>query len=727
MSTPATPAECAERGDEEIKLDTTDSHDVSQPENSAHTHHAVYDYLPDEIVQQWDQGGQDKLLSEATAAVNGSDVRVMITLFYEILLSCSSMRLPWESAKEILKVILQLESSNINLTQIFLHTYSLFPTVDSSLSELLLSLDIDKSLLLLLLEPSTLVSMGVAHSLYEKRIVRANTNLLYKQKRFNLLREESEGYTKLLVEVHSAAHSRSNASKVVATANAIESLIGYFDLDPVRSLDIILDVAASNLAKYSEFFIKMLKISRWWPSTPAVGLRSMDDISQGGNPMAAQLLGFKMQFYNDNMQSIPDGVMMLTALLIKEGFICFGDIYNFLQPSDSTVDEYEGDWKKEMEEKSFLGTASALALAAPLADDTAGMRTPKTGASTPLADKQKDEKIDKTMGIEKPKVALLRCLLSVGSLHPSLYILTRFPYLPGAFPELADLIHRLVDYCIQPLYESVRNFAHLNAVSKPLPCSAIKETVLALPNTPFVRSMLNPLAEGYVGDKQCQFFYPNWTTELQQINDTQGLLDISELLVKFSGPLLSRSIPLLVRICRIGTFHLRDDTSDSAGHAFWLEYFRNFILPCLSLIETNPGAMYEIYSLMRRFSFEERFSLYGEWYAVLSKSSPHLKLATSKADKDTKNVLKRLSKTNVKEMMRKLAKISYSNPLPSFMAFLNQVESYDNLGELVVEAARYFTDMAWDALPFVIMTQLTSGRGTQQVDGMKDRKWIQCM
>jgi THO complex subunit 2 len=130
--------------------------------------------------------------------------------------------------------------------------------------------------------------------------------------------------------------------------------------------------------------------------------------------------------------------------------------------------------------------------------------------------------------------------------------------------------------------------------------------------------------------------------------------------------------------------------------------------------------------LLSKLSFDTRYAMYGEWQQVLLKSNPHLKLASSKAEKNTKDVLKRLSKTNVREMMRKLAKVSYTNPITTFNVFISQVESYDNLTDLVVEAARYFTDMGWDALPYAIMTQLSSGRGTYQSSGLHDQKWILC-
>jgi hypothetical protein len=43
----------------------------------------------------------------------------------------------------------------------------------------------------------------------------------------------------------------------------VTSLIGYFDLDPNRALDIILDVLSIHLATHYSFFLALLSLSPW--------------------------------------------------------------------------------------------------------------------------------------------------------------------------------------------------------------------------------------------------------------------------------------------------------------------------------------------------------------------------------------------------------------------------------------------------------------------------------
>ena len=68
-----------------------------------------------------------------------------------------------------------------------------------------------------------------------------NTKLVYNQQKYNLLREESEGYAKVLTVLNNfgatALSERSTPDVVVA----LQSLIGCFDLDPNRVFDLVLD------------------------------------------------------------------------------------------------------------------------------------------------------------------------------------------------------------------------------------------------------------------------------------------------------------------------------------------------------------------------------------------------------------------------------------------------------------------------------------------------------
>jgi len=98
-------------------------------------------------------------------------------------------------------------------------------------------------------------------SFVQKKLKKMNTDMYYRQHKFNLLAEESEGYAKLLAFYMSLLNDDDRGSgSVVATATVdngaddnhnkhydhakryVRELIGVFDLDPNRVLDLALDV-----------------------------------------------------------------------------------------------------------------------------------------------------------------------------------------------------------------------------------------------------------------------------------------------------------------------------------------------------------------------------------------------------------------------------------------------------------------------------------------------------
>lgn len=98
----------------------------------------------------------------------------------------------------------------------------------------------------------------------------------YKQNKFNLIREQSEGYTKLTVDLlgslgppHSsttALPTESSDSVRARAASAWErvvGLIGYFELDPNRAMDIILDIFSANITTHWQFFLAFLSCTPW--------------------------------------------------------------------------------------------------------------------------------------------------------------------------------------------------------------------------------------------------------------------------------------------------------------------------------------------------------------------------------------------------------------------------------------------------------------------------------
>ena len=106
-----------------------------------------------------------------------------------------------------------------------------------------------------------------------KKMSKLLTNLVYKQQKYNLLREETEGYSKLMVVLCSMPSYPEDVSQYV---QQVISLIGRFELDPNRALDVILDAFEQQIWNLS--FITLLK-----------------NFCKGNIP---HILGFKYTFYH---------------------------------------------------------------------------------------------------------------------------------------------------------------------------------------------------------------------------------------------------------------------------------------------------------------------------------------------------------------------------------------------------------------------------------------------
>lgn len=109
------------------------------------------------------------------------------------------------------------------------------------MKELAASGVVDVNLMKTSIEFNLLVAAGLMRdeSAHQKRLIKINTGLVFKQQKYNLLREETEGYAKLSVMLCNEMPVVSEAglcSSVVAGVMApfitnVFSVVGHFDLE----------------------------------------------------------------------------------------------------------------------------------------------------------------------------------------------------------------------------------------------------------------------------------------------------------------------------------------------------------------------------------------------------------------------------------------------------------------------------------------------------------------
>lgn len=230
-----------------------------------------FQHLTEERIKMWEESGKGQVLEEAEQACEVADYVTLSAIFVEVLRSALDLRLAaTEAATTVEKIISKSTAQpTLDAATVFLDTVSILAEVENfqdAMKVVVLGSGISSELMREQLEESLLLSLGLIRSTFNRMFIRKQTNILYRQSNYNLLREETEGYSKLVTELFTTVNDGPPSEEVVTeTFENVKALIGAFDLDAGRVLDVTLDVFASLLVKHYRFFVKMLRISSWWP------------------------------------------------------------------------------------------------------------------------------------------------------------------------------------------------------------------------------------------------------------------------------------------------------------------------------------------------------------------------------------------------------------------------------------------------------------------------------
>jgi len=819
-----------------------------------------YDYLTDEVCAAWDTTGRQAILEIGIKAKEEMDGSTLSSLFQELVRAALSSRLPASKAGELVKDtigegdVAMLDDATTPVgpsipQATFLDALSIVtdasPGLSStSLQSLVSSTGISPDILRQELEASLLESLGLIRSTFARMGIRKQTNILYRQANFNLMREESEGFAKLMTELFTTSNNEPPTSEVVEeTVERVKAMIGAFDLDVGRTLDVVLDVFGAVLVKQFRFFVKFLRASPWWPrdglsdqgadesqhlgglpqwalpSSSAwylnddqkdevarqrkdrdqrfwiraqdIGIQafyelgrqrvsdeersratsdsdpqpaSNEDLSEDwiqqtgtippqGNRDAAQLLGFKLRFYSSSdarteHDVLPENLIYLSALLIKVGFISLKDLYPHIWRTDEGMEELRKEKFKEKAEKERAArpgasAKNALLMAGALADDTLPipprLRESGTRGSTPVKDAEAEQtkpasKDPKTL-LPEPidqKVLLLQSLLAIGALPDALFILGRFPWLLEIYPDLTEYLHRIIHHSLSQVYASVRPLPSRSTLQEQrpsaesdipgLPKGQVK-LVEAPPRKTLRWALLDRDDTGLDG-LDYRFYWDDWSDIIPVCQSVDDVFTLFDTFLSLSGVKIGQDTPLLSKLARIGKYSLANDRSE-ANRSRWFTMCKRLLIPALSFTKSNAGVVNEVFEVLNAFPLDMRYTIYLEWSAGQISRSPDMKFVFEQAKAETRDVLKRISKTNLRPMARALAKVAYANPHIVITTALNQIEVYDSIADTFVEGARYFTDLGYDILTWALISSMArAGRSRVQEGGIFTSKWL---
>lgn len=523
--------------------------------------------------------------------------------------------------------------------------------------------------------------------------VRVNTRLLYQQTKFNLLREESEGYAKLVTQLCQVSDASSDSAKA-ATIGVIKSLIGHFDLDPNRVFDIVLE--CFELQSDATIFLDLIPI---FPKSHA-----------------SQILGFKFQYYQrmDVKSPVPFGLYKLTALLVREDFIDLDSVCAHLLPKDEEAFEQHNAFSvKRLDEANKIGKINLAATGKDLMEDekqgdvTIDLFTSLDMESEAVAEHSTELENNQTLG-------LLCGFLSVDDWCHAYTLLDRLsPLNPVAHLPICNSLFRLIEMTMTPACNIVRQ-AHTLVSSSTSGVDAMGVTESAynsfidLPKELFqMLACAGPYLyrDTILLQKVCRVLKGYYLSALELVEGGD----------KVSNP---QFLPGQSKAPRMHLKEARLRVEEALGTC---------LLPSLQLVPANPAVGQEIWEVMCLLPYEVRYRLYGEWEKD-DERIPMILAARQTAKLDTRRILKRLAKENLKQLGRMVAKLAHANPMTVLRTIVHQIEAYRDMITPVVDAFKYLTQLEYDILEYVVIERLAQGgREKLKDDGLNLSDWLQSL
>ncbi|KAI1095904.1 hypothetical protein F5B19DRAFT_272207 [Rostrohypoxylon terebratum] len=245
----------------------------------------------------WQQKGRQEVVDHGIKSRNDEDIEEISTISQEFTRAVLEGRLNPVDAGNCMKQILGPPVEDIDdatfgfdAQALFLDSFSVFLDSDDNaihpqLRDFIAATEISPRLLRDVLDAQALKQLGLIRDTFVKLGIRYATNQLYRQANYNLLREESEGYSKLAAELYRTpicgARDGHDFALVQASWERVKGLIGTFDLDVGRVLDVVIDVFSATMLRNIVFFCRFLRISSWWPRTQ---IEHSEKVFTGGLP-----------------------------------------------------------------------------------------------------------------------------------------------------------------------------------------------------------------------------------------------------------------------------------------------------------------------------------------------------------------------------------------------------------------------------------------------------------
>ena len=686
-----------------------------------------------------------------------------------------------------------------------------------------------------------------------KKLKKMNTDMYYRQHKFNLLAEESEGYAKLLGYLvlgmkdddnhyedddniiesgGSSSNSRSSGKDDNNNNNIkyVQELIGAFDLDPNRVLDLVLDTLEWEL---NEIIVTNTNTTgsgnnnEWWgldevrtaltkkcssssssssSNNNVKGIHSLLAIIReldGNNSTTtnngeyegravAHLLGFKYRSYrgmsvataasatstatnkggkdankaatssetSTTRNIYPRSLHLSTAFLCAHGVLDPHALLPHLVPAAVAPTKTAASTTKKAEPAAATATSLMQAYQTYTTDTI--KRLKKMGVVS-LNSSKSDKQGDKSASSESttlcealrydPIIGIFRALLAlVNDWDTSVAFLAH-----AALPNFASLLRSSNDDD-ESAVDKIRAAMDTAVLAACTMSEGVASDVCAWVNSTIgdVYKEMYPTSGQKEGDNE------KLSLLLPRSTDGEGFViakdsTLAEMSLTLMAPLsclvksgmIRLNQNLYIKLCRLykhATSSLDDNDADIIDDDTF-SVLSTFLVPSLSLFPSDTILPGELWSVLQNLPYTLRYKLYSAWRhpglekgtlrslmpaAVRSGQIPKpLKIIESEIETGiaARYVLKRISKDNIQDTGRQLAKTSHNNPLVVFTDILGKIESYDNMISMMVDTFQFVTRLSLDVMGYCLLFSLGGGdevgqKNRTRMVGLNTEQWL---
>ena len=512
------------------------------------------------------------------------------------------------------------------------------------------------------LEEQTLNQIGLIDSKdFKNKFTRINTKS-YEQTKYNLLREESEGYSELISFLFdiNELKIKLQEKEIEIILEKIVKIIGYFNLDSYRVLDIAIEVF-----KYSPFnlnYIKIFDILNKKTLLPIFNLKFSE------NPTDKKLMIIAAQLIHFNFISLDSFLPCIEP--------SFQELQNNFVNKYQTIHDYiKNDLNEDIKNEinNFIEQNSSLNK---IANHFCDFQSIIQKAITPKEKNDNnnnsnnngnnnnnisEEKITKFNKINQVYL-LLECFIVIKDKKnfEQIYNLIEEYFDPFENIGLIYELCNLIKWMIKPILNKDNNI-----INKKIEMNNNKDIDIY---------------------KQCYDF----NEFMKYIPDMLNILNIG----------LSKDQILFQKLLIIMNNNISEVKKNYLD--IFKDLFTKIFFPSLSLIDPCPSLLSLLWDFLSNFDYITRYTLYENWLVISYKLHPYLIIKSIVVWKEIQKWQKGLSQENARKHGRILQFISNSNPIIAFDSIIRIIILYENQITTIINTLNFCSNLSYDIITFII-------------------------